>query len=82
MKNQNKSNFMSQEKLHELYNYLFLGTGTASAGVALNLDLANNWGALIVKGISVASFLCFLLINQDKISQGWTKFKNRFKKKK
>ena len=73
---------MSQEKLHEIYNYILLSTGTTSAGIALNLDLANNWGALVVKGISMLSFLCFLLINQDKIEEGWIRFKGRFKKKK
>lgn len=73
---------MSQEKLHEIYNYLFLGTGTTTAGLALNLQIADAWLSLLVKGISVASFICFLLINQEKIQSGWVKFKNRFKRKK
>lgn len=72
---------MSQDKLHEWLNYVLISNGAATAGVALNLQDVNEWGALLVKGISVASFLCFLLINQDKISEGWKKFKGRFKRK-
>lgn len=72
---------MSQTKLQELYNYLLVGTGTATAGISLNMQLLDWWLALGIKLVSIASFICFLLINQDKIQQGWIKFKNRFKKK-
>lgn len=73
---------MSQEKLHQTFNYLFLGTGTTTAGIALNLQTANDIVGLIVKGISILSFLCYLLINQGDIEKGWYKFINRFKKEK
>ena len=73
---------MSQEKLQDLLNYILVSTGTATAGVALNLNIVNEWMALFVKLVSIASFICFLLINQDKIQTGWIRFKNRFKNKK
>lgn len=81
---------MSQEKIHDLLNYIFLGAGTTTAGVALNFQIADEIMSLVVKGISVLSFLVFLLINQDKIEEGWKKLITRlynnlpyiFKKKK
>lgn len=81
---------MSQEKLHDALNYILLGSGTTTAGVALNFQIADDIMSLVVKGISVLSFLVFLLINQDKISEGWKKLITRlynnlpyiFKKKK
>jgi len=72
---------MSQEKLHELFNYILVSAGTVgTATVTLwqNIDLGMS---LFLKLISLASFICFLLINQDKIQSGWIKFKSRFKKK-
>ena len=64
---------MSQEKLHEILNYFLLSSGTTTAGVALNFQIADDIMSLVVKGISVLSFLVFLLINQDKIQTNWRK---------
>jgi len=73
---------MSQEKLHDLLNYILVSAGTAGTATVTfwqNLDLGMS---LFLKLISLASFVCFLLINQDKIQSGWIKFKGRFKRKK
>lgn len=37
--------------------------------------------SIFLKFISIASFICYLLINQDNIRSGWIKFKKKFKKK-
>lgn len=71
---------MSQEKLSELLNYILLGATTSGAGAVTFIQNLTGIGAIIVQCISIITFICFFLINQDKIEMGWRKFKNRFKR--
>lgn len=64
---------MSENKIEKLLSYVSVSTGTT--GVATiqfwqNVDLGLG---ILVKIITVASFSCFLLINQDRIKEGWRK---------
>lgn len=70
---------MSQEKLHTLLSNFLVGTGTTSAGVAFwsNLDLTLS---LLLKFVSLATFVIYVLINQDNIEHNWTKLRKRFKR--
>lgn len=71
---------MSQDQHHNIINYLLVGSGTtgfATAEFWQNIDLGMS---VFLKFISLASFICFLLINQDKISSGYTKVKERIRK--
>lgn len=70
---------MSQDKLNELLNYTLVGSGAAGTATVQfwqNMDLGMS---IFLKFISLASFICFLLINQIKIKEGWIKFKDRFR---
>lgn len=52
------------------YTLLILGGITGLMGLQ-QFDLIM---AIILKFISLASFICFLLINKDKIKEGWQSF--------
>lgn len=67
------------EKIQDILNYILFTTGTATAAIGLNLSNIDLWMSLFLKFISLVSFICFLLINQDLIHIGWVKFKSRFK---
>jgi hypothetical protein len=66
------------EKLQDLTSYFLVTTGTTTAAITLsnwtNLDLAMS---LILKFVSLASFICFILINQDNIATGYRKAINK-----
>lgn len=55
------------------FTLLILGSITGLMGLQ-QFDLIM---AIFLKFVSLASFICFLLINKDKIKQGW---KDLFKK--
>lgn len=70
---------MNTESEHTLLAKFLLTIGTFAAGLTLtDIDLYLSIG---LKFISLASFLCYLLINQKAIGKGWGEFKNKFKKK-
>ena len=69
---------MSQEKLNEIFNYILVSTGTFGTATVTfwqNIDLGMS---LFLKLISLVSFICFLLINQDKISDCYSYFQFNF----
>lgn len=69
---------MNQEKLHDILSYILVSTGVAGA---TTMDLWQHIDlilAIIVKCISALSFGCFILINQDKIKEGWRKMIEKF----
>ncbi len=68
---------MSQDKIHEIFSNILVAMGTTGAGVSLNLQSLDLRLSLVVKGISILSFLIYLLINQDKIKTGWNKLITR-----
>lgn len=64
---------------HNFMGKLLLTIGAITGGLTLaDFDL---YLSIFLKFISIASFICYLLINQDNIRAGWIKFKNKFKKK-
>ena len=57
---------------------LFIGTITGAAGIGLNdIDIIL---AICLKLTGIFSFLFYILLNHDKISQKWYDLKKRFKK--
>lgn len=61
---------------HTLAGKALLAIGTAAAGFTMaDIDLALS---IFLKFVSIASFVCYLLINQDKIKHGWHKFKSKW----
>lgn len=67
---------MSQERIQELVNTFLVLTGTSSSAVAITIDGITD---LIACTITVATFICYFLMNQEEIKSGWKKFKNKVK---
>lgn len=66
---------------YEFMNKLLISLATATGGAGMTLQNIDLTVGLILKGTSLIAFVCYILINQDAISTGWSKFKNRFKRK-
>jgi len=69
------------ERIHEYISYILITTGATTGTIGLNFANIDLGMSILLKLISLASFVCFLLINQDLIHLGWVKFCSRFKKK-
>lgn len=65
------------EKLQEAVSYLLFITGSTTAAVGLNLSAIDLGMSLLLKFVSLASFICYILINQDNISVGYKKAINK-----
>lgn len=67
------------EHHYTFWNKILLAIGAGTATANFTLQNINEVLAIILKFISLASFACYILINQDAIESGWIKMKNRFK---
>lgn len=68
--------------MHEKLNYILFTTGSTTAAVGLNWSNIDLGLSIFLKFVSLASFICFLLINYSKIMIGWRSLLNTFKNKK
>jgi hypothetical protein len=69
------------DKIQEATSYFLITTGLTTATLGINLTALDLGMSLLLKFVSLASFICFLLINQDKISEGYKKVINNLYKK-
>ena len=65
------------EKLEDLTSYFLVTTGTTTAAIGMNWSNLDLGMSILLKFVSLASFICFLLINQDNIATGYRKAINK-----
>lgn len=66
-------------KLTDTLNYILVSTGTAGIATVTfwqNIDLGLS---ILLKFVSLATFVCYILINHDDIEKGYYKFRDRIK---
>ena len=65
------------EKLQDATSYFLVTTGATTAAVGMNWSNLDLGMSILLKFVSLASFICFLLINQDNIATGYRKAINK-----
>ena len=70
---------MNIDSQHPILGTILLIIGTFSA--SLTLTDIDFYLSIILKLTSIASFICYMIINYNEIKRSWVKFKNNLKKK-